>query len=140
MPKYQREYSWKTKEVNQLLEDLAGAKLDRRDYFLGTIVTIGAEGSSSALEVVDGQQRLTTVTLILAAIRNHLIKHGTGKSAIIVESIDNDFLSTIDRAKGERVPKLTLNIDDNDFFTALMASRGDFTKITPTKISHRLLL
>lgn len=140
VPKYQREYSWKLKEVNQLLDDLAGAKLERRDYFLGTIVTIGSEGASAALEVVDGQQRLTTVTLILAAIRNHLIKHNSGKSGIIVESIDNDFLSTIDRMKGERVPKLSLNVDDNDFFVSLMSSRGDFISVTPTKVSHRLLL
>jgi uncharacterized protein with ParB-like and HNH nuclease domain len=68
VPPNQREYSWTTKEVRTLLQDFAKAISDSNSasYFLGTIVTIPRTGGS--LEVVDGQQRLATTAIMLAAI------------------------------------------------------------------------
>jgi len=71
VPPYQREYAWEQENVDQLYDDLALAKLEGRDYFLGTIVTIPREGEN-VLEIIDGQQRLTTTAILLAAIRDHL--------------------------------------------------------------------
>jgi hypothetical protein len=138
VPAYQREYAWTDDEVRQLYEDLANAKLENKDYFLGTIVTINM-GDANPLEIVDGQQRLTTTAILLAAIRNHLIK--LGSSPLIVESINNEFLSTIDRTAGARVSRLSLNIDDNDFFSRLMEAEGlSSSALKPTRGSHELLL
>ena len=138
VPPYQREYAWTDEEVRQLYEDLSNAKLENKDYFLGTLVTINS-GDSNPLEIVDGQQRLTTTAILLAAIRNHLIR--LGSAPLIVESINNEFLSTIDRNAGARVSRLTLNIDDNDFFSRLMAAQDvSAADLKTTRSSHELLL
>src|SRR5437660_5975226 len=114
VPPNQREYSWTDKEVGRLFMDLTRAIADEEseEYFLGTIVTIPR--SHDVLEVVDGQQRLATTAIFLAEIRNYLRE----RVPLIAEDIDNGFLTTIDRDKLERVPKLKLNVHDNAFFTA----------------------
>jgi uncharacterized protein with ParB-like and HNH nuclease domain len=116
VPPYQREYAWTHEEVRQLHEDRTNAKLEGKDYFLGTIVTIHA-GDANPLEIVDGQQRLTTTAILLAAIRDHI--QALGSASLIVESINNEFLNTIDRVAGARVSELILNIDDDQFFQIL---------------------
>ena len=137
VPPYQREYAWTDEEVRQLYEDLTNAKLEGKDYFLGTIVTINM-GDASPLEIVDGQQRLTTTAILLAAIRDYLNHLGT--APLIVESINNEFLNTIDRAASARVSKLILNIDDNEIFSKIIASEPSASEIKPTRTSHELLM
>lgn len=75
IPGYQRPYAWGTEQAQELLDDLLAALADAptqlsdaNPYFLGSIVLIKSEASPEAT-VVDGQQRLTTLTLLLSAIR-----------------------------------------------------------------------
>lgn len=75
IPGYQRPYAWGTEQAQELLDDLLTALADAptqlseaSPYFLGSIVLIKSESSPEAT-VVDGQQRLTTLTLLLSAIR-----------------------------------------------------------------------
>ena len=71
IPEYQRPYAWGVEESLQLLSDLSGA-LERdteEPYFLGSIVLVKAPGDPRA-EVIDGQQRLTTLTILLALLRD----------------------------------------------------------------------
>ena len=71
IPDYQRPYAWEAEQAAQLLDDLVEA-LDRdtdEPYFLGSIVLVKQKESSDA-EVIDGQQRLTTVTILLAVLRD----------------------------------------------------------------------
>ncbi|MCG6150276.1 DUF262 domain-containing HNH endonuclease family protein [Leptospira levettii] len=71
IPIYQRNYTWGMKEIEQLIEDIFEAEKEEqnKDYFLGTLVTsIGKDASkfeTMQFEVVDGQQRLTTLFMIL---------------------------------------------------------------------------
>ncbi len=74
MPIYQRPYAWTTEEVSELLDDLLsflgddGQEVqDLSPYFLGSVVLIKGDGPEA--EVVDGQQRLTTLTILLAVLR-----------------------------------------------------------------------
>lgn len=72
VPPYQREYSWQKAEWEDLFQDLVEAD---GAHFLGTIITLNKTVDSAAsniLEVIDGQQRLTTLTLLLAAIYSAL--------------------------------------------------------------------
>lgn len=77
---YQRDYKWETKQVNELIDDLTGRFLQsyRADharkeianyaaYFLGSVIL---SRKDSSVYIVDGQQRLTTVTLLLIYLRN----------------------------------------------------------------------
>lgn len=70
VPDYQREYVWTEKEVQQLLQDIdeefdAG---DKREYFIGTVL-VSPTAQKSHFDVIDGQQRLTTLFLLLCALR-----------------------------------------------------------------------
>jgi hypothetical protein len=70
IPDYQREYVWTEKEVDRLLEDIDEQldTADRREYFIGTILVSPGEHRGH-FEVIDGQQRLTTLFLLLCALR-----------------------------------------------------------------------
>lgn len=71
VPDYQREYVWKEKEVQQLLQDI-GEQIDAsssREYFIGTIL-VSPTNQKNHYEVIDGQQRLTTFFLLLCALKH----------------------------------------------------------------------
>jgi hypothetical protein len=109
----------------------------RRDvYFLGTIVL--TENQEGALEVADGQQRLATSTLILAAMRDIFLGLNDEMRA---RSIEEDFLFTIDINNREKISRLTLNADDNQFFcsTILLRPKERDKTMRPTRRSHELL-
>ena len=69
IPAYQRPYAWTPDQAGALFEDLVAFFQAEQEegYFLGSIVLIKAEDSAHA-EVIDGQQRLTTLTILLAAM------------------------------------------------------------------------
>ncbi|MFD2116700.1 DUF262 domain-containing protein [Paenibacillus yanchengensis] len=63
VPIYQRNYAWKSKEIEALLDDLYGAFLaEKKDYFLGNLIVNQTENEQ--FDVIDGQQRLTTLYLL----------------------------------------------------------------------------
>src|ERR1700730_4689122 len=98
-------------------------------YFLGTIVTIPRP--NGALEVVDRQQRIATTAIVLSAIRDYLLS----RDDMIAQSIDSEFLTVIDRSSRARVPRLRLNLDDNEYFCAKLTR----SQLNATKASHHLL-
>lgn len=113
VPPNQREYSWTEREVSDLFHDLAKAiSEDAPEYFLGSIVAIPRK--PGALEIVDGQQRLATTVILLVAIRDVL--RGRAPDKLIVDYIENSFLTTIDPHARERVPRISLNVTDGAFF------------------------
>ena len=72
IPVYQRKYDWKYENCRQLYDDLVKiAKNDRQSHFFGSIVSeVVPIGGKIVYHVIDGQQRLTTITLMLLAIKN----------------------------------------------------------------------
>lgn len=137
VPLNQREYAWELEHVKDLLTDIANSMNKGKDvYFLGTLVlTTTPQGF---LEVADGQQRLATTTIILVAIRDIFIELN---DELLAQSIEGDFLFTIDRSAREKISKLTLNADDNEFFrTKILARPKDRgTQVSATRRSHHLL-
>lgn len=80
IPKYQRPYSWNEDNVSELISDVADAfESNLTEYFIGSIITI--EKGKKIYDIVDGQQRLTTLTLIFAALRNQILNE-TAKAEI----------------------------------------------------------
>src|SRR5260370_25753655 len=68
----QRDYRWREHHVKTLLEDVAKAMdSDDQEYFLGTIGTI--PGPDGLLDIIDGQQRLATMSIVLSRIRAFLL-------------------------------------------------------------------
>lgn len=95
IPVYQRNYDWKTENCKQLYDDLVKViKNKRRSHFFGSLVSVyEPSGRNTEFLVIDGQQRLTTVSLLLLAMYN-LIKSGiiTPKDVYLDKQIYEDFL------------------------------------------------
>lgn len=98
---YQREYRWETKQVAELIEDLTGKFLDDYEdghgreavkkyanYFLGSIIISNKEEEAQRC-IVDGQQRLTTLTLLLIFLQRSLLdQEHRGQVAQLIFSLD----------------------------------------------------
>ena len=135
VPKYQRSYAWETKNITDLFKDVTSAiRQNTNDYFLGSIVITGT--SKDHLEVVDGQQRLATTTILLAAIRDHFYQMGDTNRA---EDISRSYLMHRNLRDQERVPKLFLNDIDHNFFSKRVLSSPDdpIRSIPPSEGSHK---
>lgn len=111
IPSYQRPYAWEKEQTQELIEDLYSfyCSEDADSYFLGSIVLIKKEDSPDA-QVIDGQQRLTTLTILFAVLASKL--SGEDKAEY------KDFI--IERGKKalriEPHPRLTIREVDNEFF------------------------
>ena len=71
IPRYQRNYAWKSEDIIQLIQDIADSaeRNPERSFYLGTLVTCKRK-TDSLFEIVDGQQRLTALSIILCAIKH----------------------------------------------------------------------
>ena len=116
VPLYQRPYSWQREQAEELLDDLlafigdSSLPIDELNpYFLGSVVVIKEDHKPQA-DIVDGQQRLTTLTILLSAIRS--LSSGVEASAITVYIYEkgNPIEETPDRFR------LTLRERDEQFF------------------------
>ena len=119
MPPYQRGYSWGEKEASELLGDLReAAHSERPYYFLGAMVIVQSR-PREAMEIVDGQQRLATLSILFAVLRD------------LAESRDeanklHEMLETPARMLGSERQRwrLTLNHIDTPFFRETVQKRG----------------
>lgn len=68
IPRYQRAYAWEDKEIVQLIDDINDST---GDYYIGSLVVAKVKGREERYEVVDGQQRLTTLYLLLHYLFSH---------------------------------------------------------------------
>jgi uncharacterized protein with ParB-like and HNH nuclease domain len=126
VPLYQRPYSWTTEQAGELFDDLisfigsdAGVSIDDLSpYFLGSIVLIKDESQPDA-EIVDGQQRLTTLTILLACLR-HTISNKAYSSALTdyLYQEGNPLEGNPNRYR------LTLRDRDADFFRSHIQDAG----------------
>lgn len=74
VPRFQREYSWNKEKVSELWDDIVSnirinpdGSFEHEEYFIGSLVLVGDDKSVS-MQIVDGQQRLTTLTILLSAL------------------------------------------------------------------------
>jgi hypothetical protein len=84
VPRFQRPYSWDRENVSDFWTDAVAS--DDKDYFIGSFVVFKVPTNDTLL-VVDGQQRLTTITLLLAALRDALAQNDDGSLALGVQSL-----------------------------------------------------
>lgn len=120
IPDYQRPYAWGKEQALQLLDDLEGALGRDTDepYFLGSIVLVKA-GSDPRAEVIDGQQRLTTLSILFAALRDLTAnsKLAAELAKVVVEP--GEIL-----AGTQAKPRLTLRKRDANFFADRVQAEG----------------
>ena len=136
IPIFQRNFSWEKKQFKQLWTDIQRAsKFTReRTHFIGSIVYIDMgtpAGRPQQLMLIDGQQRLTTLSLLLCALKRYVQKNDVETNLIKTKKIDNQFLLNSDEM-GDDKYKLLLNAQDRETYIKLL-EQTEFTVNTPSK-------
>lgn len=128
VPIFQRDYSWGTKHCQQLWKDVirVGSDPKVKGHFLGSVVYVAAEDNTATITrwlLIDGQQRMTTLTLLLIALRDQMNQaQGTGDGGdeeSTPEELDDYYLRNR-HGKGDRRHKLHLRRADHDTLIALL--------------------
>lgn len=126
IPRYQRSYDWGTEQIGELVEDLMETMEDNKGLFLGTFIF--QKSNQDIVEVVDGQQRLTTISIILIAIRQAAKR--------LDMNLDLQSLIRIEeRWKGESRPKLIVSQEIQRVYNYITNEQWD--GIFPEQIDGR---
>lgn len=150
IPPFQREYSWMEDEVADFWNDLS-AKLETQTYFLGLVILTDetpqkaestardgvGESSEFRKHVVDGQQRIVTLTLLATAL--YFEAQARGRSAL-ADRIQADFLRSIDYGSDETKPRVRLSDEKDDAtFQSILSGESDNLMAEPDSVSGKML-
>ena len=120
VPQFQREYSWQEDEISDFWNDLSNA-LESESYFLGLVI-LTDEGRRKV--VVDGQQRLITLSLLATAIYYEALSRGR---AALADRIRADFLRSIDYDSDATNPRVLLSDEADNITFQLILDKGDIS-------------
>ncbi len=137
IPIYQRLYSWKKEQCEQLWDDIIkiGGNDKMNGHFIGSILYVRVDDThSSPLLIIDGQQRLTTITLLLIALRDHLNDEDEFLEKFSRQKIQNRYLINSDE-KGDKKFRLILSESDKDTLLFLI----DKNKRKPSEPSLKIV-
>ena len=129
IPQYQRAYAWEEPQLEDFVDDLENQKLDK-DYFFGTILfqNRGRSGSFENIDIVDGQQRITTLIIFMKLLLDRLEDH---EDVVILKE-------TYIQYHGKY--KLRDLQDDNDFFSSYILQDNPTSKDSVRTPSQERLL
>lgn len=124
VPIFQRNYSWQKSQYEQLWFDILRASKfkEKQNHFIGSIVYIDMgtpAGRPQQLLLIDGQQRLTTISILLCAIKDYVQKFNVETKLINLAKIKNQFLYNSDEIDEDRY-KLLLNVQDKETYIKLI--------------------
>lgn len=124
VPIFQRNYSWQKSQYEQLWFDISRASKfkEKQNHFIGSIVYIDMgtpAGRPQQLLLIDGQQRLTTISILLCAIKDYVQKFNLETKLINLAKIKNQFLYNSDEIDEDRY-KLLLNVQDKETYIKLI--------------------
>lgn len=124
VPIFQRNYSWQKSQYEQLWFDILRASKfkEKQNHFIGSIVYIDMgtpAGRPQQLLLIDGQQRLTTISILLCAIKDYVQKFNLETKLINLAKIKNQFLYNSDEIDEDRY-KLLLNVQDKETYIKLI--------------------
>ncbi|GAA6878442.1 DUF262 and DUF1524 domain-containing protein [Helicobacter pylori] len=139
IPIYQRVYSWKKEQCKQLWDDIikTGGNDQIEGHFIGSIVFVHDDiytTSHNELLIIDGQQRLTTITLLFIALRDHLSDEDEFLEKFSRQKIQNRYLINSDE-KGDKKFRLILSESDKDTLLSLI----DRNKRKPSEPSSKIM-
>ncbi len=130
IPIYQRVYSWEKEQCKQLWDDIIkiGGNDKMDGHFIGSILYVldRITHSNNALLIIDGQQRLTTITLLLTALRNHCSDK--------CKEIEDHYLINSDK-DGDKKFRLILSESDKDTLLSLI----DKDRRKPSELSSKIM-
>lgn len=124
IPVYQRYYSWETEQCSRLWNDIVDMqKKDKDGHFVGSIVNIAEQAMPTGVQkymIIDGQQRLTTLSLLLIALRDYAEEHP--EDGTNARRIDNMLLKN-EYEDGDERYKLLLTETDRELLKSLVEKK-----------------
>lgn len=143
VPPYQREYSWQPQQVEQLLADIENIKVSKHDdeikveslHFAGLLVFIDTHiDQNNVYELVDGQQRITTLSLIAAAAKDFISKalneeavnNDERQNLTNIKSAFDEYVSISARPFGTSRAKLVPNENDKLLFNLIIRNNDSY--------------
>ncbi|MFG1916772.1 DUF262 domain-containing protein [Micromonospora sp. NPDC048898] len=135
VPRFQRSYAWDGSNVEEFIDDLESARNAGNSYFMGTIVLAEDAEDPTRQLIVDGQQRLTTTAVLLAAIRDRLRDVGREDLA---DSVDQKYLQAFELDQEERVTRLVPNPVDVVTYESMLGGKLDTAQSVALVRSYEL--
>ena len=139
IPVYQRNYDWKIEQCKQLYDDLVKIVKDhRKSHFFGSLVSVyNPNGSNEEYLVIDGQQRLTTVSLLFLAMYN-LLNDGyvVSKKETLQRRIMDEYLVDEYEQNDTRI-KLKPVKNDRTAFSKLFADPADYIRESNLTVNYK---
>lgn len=144
IPIYQRDYSWSKEDWEDLWQDILDIPTDKNHYLGYLVLQPMGDGGDETYWVIDGQQRLTTLSLLALAI-TALLKTWSEQglepqeNKLRAEKIFERYLGNFSTSRLTITPKLTLNRNDNDYYANWLLKYRRPPSLAKLKPSQRLL-
>ena len=135
VPVYQRPYSWGTDEVSVLLNDIIETYTSEdkdSGLYTGNIIIYDKKskisGRISKYDIIDGQQRITTFSLIILALYSLSIENNVSENDPTISSLKRSLWKFVDRKYSKELPSVTLNSIEKKSYSELFNKAFDFPK------------
>ena len=138
IPDYQRPYRWGDEEIERLWDDILSAFNDKDEYyFLGPVIL--ARRKDGDLEVVDGQQRLTTLTILFCILRDFHLKNLKSKDHVLRNQVSNTIESMVDKRYRLRLVTQAnyQNQFEQEILKKVILPQGALTKSEKRKLKNK---
>lgn len=141
IPPFQRPYSWTIENIDQLFDDIYEAKETGEPYFLGSLVLIKDEDNNYS-EVIDGQQRLISLTILISSLINRLIhlkdkensNNGLEELISYINNVKKYIIEEGNEVEGlPSSPRLKIRSKDNEFFKTYIQDPKGIDKLIDDK-------
>ena len=141
VPPFQRDYSWEDEQWEELWEDIEQMQQSQIQHFMGYLVLQTEDGKS--FQIIDGQQRITTVSIIILAVLKtlqSLVDDQIDKEANEqrIEEYKRTYIGVFDSITLTTSPKLVLNRHNNQHFRAMVERLEVPTRRRLTKTNRAL--
>lgn len=138
VPKHQRDYSWTDIEVDELFTDIESSlSKSSPAYYIGMLVLVEPRSQNARYQILDGQQRLTTLTLMLAAARDWCNANGLESDG---DRLQSEFIGFSDYGQTEHDPRIVLNSNNREVFEQFVVNEApDSTPEDLTRTNALLL-
>lgn len=141
IPKFQRDYSWDVEQWDDLWQDIEAMLEEKSDHYMGYLVLQSSNGKDSL--IIDGQQRFTTITIIiLAAIKaiQKLIEKGeeVTENEQRIKTLKNTYIGNVDPVSLEYDNILVLNRNNDTYYKDYIVKLGEL-RLRNTSYTEKLM-
>ena len=114
-PDFQRPFEWEEEQFNELWNDIKTAAKGSNTHFLGQVILVEANGADlQTMQIIDGQQRFTSISVLICALRDYYQKEGEVEKEKQLESLLKA-TSTLDAEAKRRLKLLNHDHDDEQY-------------------------